>query len=185
MIATKNDRHAGQTLSVGLVCCGGALIVLTAVGCTGFPSGLLGGTSTNARATAAKGEDPSTAKTTSKSGVYSITFGVRSGAGKLGAVQFDARPRAGGQWQGSGAKVACTTLLASAMTACNEKSGGVLSCGLINPNGFSTPTDLVRCEFRSGTPVAPSDFSVKVVDSSDTAAKPVGAYVLVTDVKAR
>jgi hypothetical protein len=170
-------------LRAAVACSAIGALALVLGGCANLPASL-GGTSSNARTPGAQPE-ASSAKTTSSSGVYAVTFGVRSGAGKLGAVQFDARPRAGGAWQGSGAKVACTTLIGSAMTACNEKGGGLLSCGLINPNGFAVPTDLVRCEFQSKTPVAPSDFSVKVVDSSDTAAKPVGAYVLVTSVTAR
>ena len=180
----KNTHYLRRsaTLPVGVACATIPALLVVLSGCAGFPANL-GGTSGNVGAGAKP--EASSAKTTSASGVYSVTFGVRSGAGKLGAVQFDARPRAGGQWQGSGAKVACATLVGSSMTACNEKGGGLLSCGLINPNGFAVPADLVRCDFQSKTPVAPSDFSVKVVDSSDTAAKPVGAYVLVTSITAR
>jgi hypothetical protein len=183
MMKTTNHVRRATTPRAG-ACAAITVCALVFSGCASFPAGL-GGPSSDARTSDAKGARASSAKTTSPSGVYSVTFGVRSGAGKLGAVQFDVRPRAAGQWQGSGAKVACTSLIGSAMTACNEKSGGLLSCGLINPNGFAVPADIVRCVFQSKSPVAPSDFSVKVVDSSDTAAKPVGAYVLVTSVAAR
>ena len=121
---------------------------------------------------------------TSKSGVYAVTFGVRGGAGRLGAVQFDARPKGPGQWQGSGAKVACTNLVAPAIHACNDK-GGVLSCGFIDTNGISTPTDLVACAFESSTPVSAAEFTVKVVDASNTSTKRVRADVVVTRVTAR
>ena len=122
------------------------------------------------------------AKTSSASGVYAITFGVRSGS-KLGAVQFDAR--GSGDWQGSGDKVACSSLVSGSMHACNDKGGGVLSCGLINTSGIPGGADLVRCDFASKSPVSAGDFSVRVIDASNTATKPVSANVVVKRAAAR
>jgi hypothetical protein len=120
----------------------------------------------------------------SRSGVYAVTFGVRGG-GRLGAIQFEARPRKAGRWQGRGADVACANVAGAGMHACNQKSNGVLSCGLIDTNGIPASSDLVRCVFESDTPVSAGDFSIRVVDASNTATKPVRAEVLVTRVKAR
>jgi hypothetical protein len=120
--------------------------------------------------------------TTSASGVYAVTFGVR-GSGRLGAVQFDARPGSG-QWQGSGAKVACKNLVPPAIHACNDK-GGTLSCGFMDTNGIATPADIVTCTLESSKPVSAADFSIKVIDASNTATKPVKADVVVTRVTGR
>jgi hypothetical protein len=133
----------------------------------------------------ARDRDRRSPAATSALGVYAVTFGVRSGGGRLGAIQFEARPRHSGRWQGRGAKVACANITGAAMHACNEKSNGVLTCGLIDTNGIPASSDLVRCVFESDTPVSASDFSVRVVDASNTATKPVHAEVLVTRVKAR
>lgn len=65
----------------------------------------------------------------------------------------------------------------------NNKGKGRLSCALIDPNGISTPTGLARCAFQSSKPVSAADFTVKVVDSSNTSMKRVGVSVVITSVK--
>ena len=149
-------------------------------GCAELSSGV-GSASRSVQGTSAA-PAPSTTPTTSKSGVYAVTFGVR-GSGRLGAVQFDARPGSG-QWQGSGDKVACKNLVPPAIHACNDK-GGVLSCGFIDTNGIATPSDIVTCMLESSKPISAADFSIKVIDASNTATKPVQASVVVTRVTGR
>ena len=101
----------------------------------------------------------------------------------MGAVQFDVKSKVPGNWKGDAAKVACTDLASAAMHTCNNKGKGSLSCALIDPNGIGTPTALARCAFQSGKPVSAADFTVKVVDASNTAMKRVNVSVVVTDVK--
>ena len=99
-------------------------------------------------------------------------------------MQFDARSSAG-DWQGSGDKVACSPLVSGAMHACNDKGGGLLSCGLIATSGIGSSADIVRCQFQAKAGISPGDFSVKVIDASNTSTKPVGADVVVTRVSAQ
>jgi hypothetical protein len=172
----KRSRKLGFCIAV-------ATTASLAAGCSDLGSAV-GVSSSQSSAPAPAAAGPSGAKTSSKSGVYAVTFGVKGGAGTLGAVQFDASAKGGGHWQGDGAKVDCTNLVKSAMHACNEK-GPVLSCGLIDTKGFATPVDVVTCRFASSAPVASGDFSVKTVDASNTASKPVRAQVVVTAVTAR
>jgi len=119
---------------------------------------------------------------TSASGVYSVTFGVSARTSRLGAVQFDAKAKSSGGWQGAGASVACQNISGAAMMACNNKGGGLLSCALIDQNGIATPRDLVTCRFTAAKPVGAGDFSVKVTDASSPDMKPVNVNIAVTKV---
>ena len=174
--------HLTSRLHFGVLALALAASALVAAACSEL------GTTTSsgaARRREPAASQPDDTPATSQSGAYAVTFGVRSGGGRLGAIQFEARPRKSGRWQGRGAKVACANITGAAMHACNEKGNGVLSCGLIDTNGIPASSDLVRCVFESDAPVSPADFSIRVVDASNTAPKPVSADVVVTRVKAR
>jgi hypothetical protein len=155
-----------------------SLLVLP--GCAELSSGNFGGTQSTSTPSPSDGK-PATA---GPSGAYAVTLGVKNNAGRLGAIQFTARARGAGSWQGAGANVACTNLTGRSMHACNG-NGSELSCGLIDTNGISTPTDLVTCTFKSSAAVSSVDFSVQVVDATNTATKPVKADVVVTKVTAK
>lgn len=116
------------------------------------------------------------------SGAYSVTFGIRARTSHLGAVQFDARAKGAGNWQGSGGAVACRNISGAAMMACNNKGGGMVSCALIDPKGIATPKDLVACRFISSKAVDAAEFTVKVTDASSPELNPVGVNVVVTRV---
>jgi hypothetical protein len=151
-------------------------------------AGMLPGTGTNnsTHASGTKGTSApakTSAPAASASGNYSVTLGVTSRSGRLGAVQFDARIK-GGDWQGSGGSVACRNVSGAAMLACNDKGGGTLSCALIDQGGIATPNALVVCGLSSSKPIAAADFSVKVVDASTPAMKPAKATVAVTKIVA-
>ena len=125
---------------------------------------------------------PAAAPAASGSGVYTVTFGVGNRAGRLGAVQFEARAKAGADWQGSGASVACRNSSGASMMACNDKGGGLLACAFVDAAGVSTPGSLVSCRIASSKPLAATDFSVKVVDASSPDMKPAKASVVITSV---
>jgi hypothetical protein len=125
---------------------------------------------------------PAAAPAASGSGVYTVTFGVDNRAGRLGAVQFEARVGAGADWQGAGASVSCRNSSGASMMACNDKGGGVLSCAFVDTAGVSTPCSLVTCRIVSPKPIAASDFKIKVVDASSPDMKPAKASVVVTSV---
>ena len=125
---------------------------------------------------------PAAAPSASASGAYAVTFGINARTSRLGAVQFDARAKGAGGWQGAGGAVACRNVSGAAMMACNNKGGGLLSCALIDPNGIGTPKELVTCRFGASKPVGAGDFSVKVTDSSSPDMKPVPVSVVVTRV---
>lgn len=160
------------------------LLVMVAIGLTGC--GFEGGTSTraNAPSTATAAPAPSATLASSASGTYAVTFGIRARTGVLGAVQFDARSKAGGSWQGAGGAVACRNISGAAMMACNNKGGGLLSCALIDPKGIATPKDLVTCRLVSGKAVSAGDVAVKVTDASKPDMKAVDVSVVVTQVAA-
>jgi hypothetical protein len=136
----------------------------------------------SARAPADSGTKPGKA---GAAGVYAVTFGVKNNAGRLGALQFSVRPRDAGTWQGDGANVACRSLTGGAMHACNEKSQAELSCGFVDTKGIATPSDLVTCTFQSTKGISKDDFSITVIDATNTAIKPVKADVQVTRVTAK
>ena len=131
---------------------------------------------------ASKPAPPTAPPAASKSGTYTVTFGVANRVGRLGAVQFEATVK--GDWQGAAASVQCRNVSGAAMMACNDKGGGHLSCAFVDPKGLATPLSLVTCRLASSKPVAASDFSVKVVDASSPDMKPARASVAVTSVTA-
>jgi hypothetical protein len=167
------------------------LLMLAVLGVTGCGSLQFDGSSTQTTSTHAQAPSrpaaaaaPSAAAASSASGVYSVTFGIRARTSRLGAVQFDAKAKGPGSWQGSGGAVACRNVSGAAMMACNNKGGGLLSCALIDPKGIATPKDLVTCRFASGQSIGAGDFSVKVTDASNPDMKPVSVSVAVTHVAA-
>jgi hypothetical protein len=164
---TRGTSFAGSLLLLGLA--------LMPAACSQMMSDSSGGTKSEGGSSAKPGK-------ASASGAYAVTFGVRNNAGRLGALQFTVRPREGGSWQGDGANVACRSLAGQSMHACNEKSGSELSCGFVDTNGISTPADIVTCTFESSKAVSGADFSIKVIDATNTAIKPVKADVQVTRV---
>ena len=139
-------------------------------------------TATRPKAPSAPAAAPASTPVSSASGGYAVTFGISARTSRLGAVQFDARARGAGSWQGAGAKVACRNVSGAAMMACNNKGLGLLSCALIDPKGIGTPKDLVSCSFHSSKAISAGDFTVKVTDASSPDMKPVGVSVAVTRV---
>jgi hypothetical protein len=111
---------------------------------------------------------------------YAVTIGIATGSGDIGAVQFDVSTTSDGVWEGQRDKVACTNLSGAAMMACNNKGDQGLSCALIDPDGITLPTDLTKCDFLSDKPISAGDFSVNVVDSSDTTMQPTEVEISVT-----
>jgi hypothetical protein len=117
---------------------------------------------------------------------YVVSFQLGQTAGPLGALQFDVDYNAGnGGWLGAGARADCRWLVAAALHACNDKRGGSLTCAIVDTNGFSGPTPLMECTFRTRNSLAAGDFSVRVTDASDPDLKPADARVSVAGVYAR
>ena len=114
---------------------------------------------------------------------YAVTIGIATGSGDIGAVQFDVTTTSGGVWEGDRDKVACANLSGAAMMACNNKGDQGLSCALIDPDGITLPTDLTKCDFLSDKPISAADFSVNVVDASDTAMQPAEVEISVTAIE--
>lgn len=113
---------------------------------------------------------------------YSVTVGISSNSGKVGAVQFNVRTTSSGGFDGQRDKVACSNVSGAAMLACNNKGAPGLSCAAIDPEGITTPVGLVRCDFLVDGSLSASDFSVEVVDASNPAMEAVEIEVSVTDV---
>jgi hypothetical protein len=113
---------------------------------------------------------------------YSVTVGISSSSGKVGAVQFNVKTTSSGGFVGQRDKVACSNVSGAAMLACNNKGEPGLSCAAIDPEGIATPVGLVRCDFLVDGSLAASDFSVEVVDASNPAMEAVEVEISVTEV---
>jgi len=161
-------------------------VLLSAMGCaacaattTSSGSSARSGAATTSSALATRA-----VATKAVAGPATITFGVTSRSGRLGAVQFDARA-AGISWAGAGKSVACRNISGAAMHACNDKGGGLLTCAVIDPKGFGSPTNLVSCDLESAGGVDASAFSIKVIDASDAKANAASVTVGVTNLTGR
>lgn len=117
---------------------------------------------------------------------YGVRFDLASSSGPIGALQFDVDYHGGsGGWLGAGGGADCRWLLQAALHACNDKRGGSLTCALVDTNGFSGPSALMECSFKSRNSVAAGDFAVRVTDASDPGLNPTDARVIVSSVYAR
>lgn len=117
---------------------------------------------------------------------YMVAFDLGATSGPLGALQFDVDYNGGsGGWLGAGGGADCRWLVTAALHACNDKRGGSLTCALVDTNGFSGPTPLMECVFKSRNSVAAGDFSVRVTDVSTPGLEPADATVFVSGVYPR
>ncbi|MFP6627159.1 MAG: hypothetical protein VCA74_08920 [Deltaproteobacteria bacterium] len=114
---------------------------------------------------------------------YSVTIGVISNSGILGALQLEIlHTGSSGNFVGKGESVDCSPLVNAAMVLGNNQRGGRLSYALVDLNGFSTPTSVVSCTFKTSEALFPSSFDVRVVDATDPDGSPVGIDAAITGV---
>jgi hypothetical protein len=117
---------------------------------------------------------------------YAIRFDLKQTAGPVGALQVEVDYTGGsGAWLGAKGKVDCRWTVAASLTACNDKGRGRLSCAVVDQTGFTGPTPLMECTFKSKNAVTAGDFRVDVVDSSGVDLEPIEARVVVAGVYAR
>ena len=100
----------------------------------------------------------------------------------LGALQFDVDySGAGGDFDGSGTSVACSTPLTSASASFNDdEATRTVSAGYLSLSGFTGPTPVADCLFTPvGADPLPTDFPVTVIDASAPDLTPINPPPLV------
>jgi hypothetical protein len=98
---------------------------------------------------------------------YAVTASVISDSGILGALQFDVTYLGdSGGFVGAGGSVACTLEVDVALSSFNDRGHGRLSAALVDLQGFSTPTPVATCLFKTPDDVAAEDFEVTATDAS-------------------
>lgn len=117
---------------------------------------------------------------------YTIRFDLKETAGPVGALQIEVDYTGGsGAWLGAKGNVDCRWMVAAALHACNDKGRSRLTCAVVDQTGFTGPTALMECTFKSKNAVTAGDFRVDVVDSSGVDLEPIEARVVVAGVYAR
>jgi hypothetical protein len=117
---------------------------------------------------------------------YAIRFDLTQTAGPVGALQIEIDYTGGsGAWLGAKGGVDCRWMVAAALHACNDKGRSRLTCAVVDQTGFTGPTALMECTFKSKNAVSAGDFRVDVVDSSGVDLAPIEARVVVAGVYAR
>ncbi len=117
---------------------------------------------------------------------YAIRFDLAATQGPVGALQVEIDYRGGsGAWLGAKGGVACRWMVAASLHACNDKGRSSLACAVVDSTGFTGPTPLMECSFKSKNAVSAGDFRVDVVDSSGVDFAPIEARVVVAGVYAR
>jgi hypothetical protein len=99
-----------------------------------------------------------------------VTFRLHD-AVEAASLQFDvAYDRSDLEITGSSDSVSCVNLAPALGTFTDEDSGvtGVLQVAYIAPSGFSGPRDLLVCDFTTSNPPLLTDFTVTVLDATDT-----------------
>ncbi|HEY2773310.1 MAG TPA: hypothetical protein VGK20_04570 [Candidatus Binatia bacterium] len=86
----------------------------------------------------------------------------------LGSLQFDTDySNAQGYFLGEGGSVQCSSTVTGALTSFNDKDAQhVLSSGIISLNGFTGPTYVSECTFKSSATPVSADFGVTVTEAS-------------------
>lgn len=116
-------------------------------------------------------------------GDYRVRLALVETEAPLGALQFDVeRLGQSGDWVGAGGGVDCLWVVDADLHACNDKRAGLLTCAVVDVDGFSATQDLCDCTFRSRDRVTASDFRVTVTDASTPGLVAAEATVAVTDV---
>jgi len=102
-----------------------------------------------------------------------VTFDLDD-AVTIGALQFEVDySGAAGSFDGAADGVACTSLVAGALTTFNDiEASSTLVVVQSVLAGFAGPGSVVSCTY-SGAPPAPTDFIFTVVDASDTTPEPI------------
>ena len=102
---------------------------------------------------------------------YKIRFKLNSACGlRVGSLGLDTHyAGTGGQFEGTGATVSCTNLVAGGPTFVpnDNDASKVLSLGYISLTGFTAPTDLAECLLTGPKKPSASDFVVTFTDISD------------------
>lgn len=99
-----------------------------------------------------------------------VTFRLQD-AVTAASLQFDVSyDRADLEITGTSDTVSCTNVAPALGTFTDDDSGatGVLNVAYIAPSGFSGPRDLLICDFTTDNEPLLSDFTVTVVDATDT-----------------
>jgi len=126
------------------------------------------GTSQDPTYDGSAGEDP-------KVPAYDVTVSTMPGGPTtlLGALQFEISYNGtSGGWVGIQGDAQCDALV-DALRAINDTGARSIRVGLVSVQGMPTPAAMVRCSFRSRDYVAATNFTVQVVDASDTDSNPV------------
>ncbi|MFQ5477396.1 MAG: hypothetical protein ACE5E4_02135 [Candidatus Binatia bacterium] len=98
---------------------------------------------------------------------YAVTVGVSSDSGSVAALQFDIKYKGEGGFVGDAGDVECESAFEGSLATFNNKGDGLVSGAIIDLAGFSTPTEVATCSFRTKEDPSKDSFEVTAVDSSD------------------
>ena len=157
------------------------IVEITDVTCTGG-----GTTTTTTGATTTTSTTTGTATTTTTGGagnLYTVTFDLAD-AVTAGALQFEVDySAAGGQFQGSGATVSCTSPLSAggAFVSFNDVDASTqLNFAAVAIAGFTGPTTVANCTFDAPAAPVAGNFAITVVDASAPDLSPIVPLPAVT-----
>ncbi len=93
----------------------------------------------------------------------------------LGSLQYDLDySGASGEFEGSADSVTCENLVGGAISTMADDDVDTVGVAVISLSGFTGPTDVTRCVWLpSGADPVAGDYSITIVDASDTDAMPV------------
>lgn len=160
-----------------------ATVEITNIGC--ICSG--GGTTTTTTGPTSTTSTTTGTNTTTTTGgpgtLYTVTFDLAD-AVTAGALQFEVDySAAGGQFQGSGAAVSCTSPLSAggAFVSFNDVDASTqLNFAAVAIAGFTGPTTVANCTFDAPAAPVAGNFAITVVDASAPDLSPIVPLPAVT-----
>ena len=140
---------------------------ITNISCTGGTTTTLGGTTTTTTT--------STTSTTFPGSPFCWVRVSMTTNEALGSLQYDLDyAGANGEFEGSSNGVTCENLAVGTISSMADNDVGNVAVASISLSGFTGPADITRCAWLpyGADPVA-NDYTITVVDASDTSAQPV------------
>jgi hypothetical protein len=142
---------------------------VTNISCTGGTTTTMGGSTTTTTTTT------STTSTTFPGSPFCWVRVSMTTNEALGSLQYDlGYAGVNGEFEGSSNGVTCENLVAGTISTMADNDVDNVGVAIISLSAFAGPTDVTRCVWLPyGADPVTNDFTITVVDASDTGAQPV------------
>ena len=165
----KSTAAAGSATVAFILAVAG--LTLSASACKSPSHGTADGARQTDAVPGAAAEASPTATSRVQGDPYLVTFKVNGDATKIGAIQFEVKPKSGaGGFATVSGKAECDSLIGEALSAFSTHADGKLVGALVDVGGFTAPAAVARCTYLSPQAVSADAFAVNVTDASDVQA---------------